>query len=133
MLAKLFGEAVGAAKSPPTAMPRCCPLKARPLIPADGPNSIGVGAFVQVTPRLSERNTLASLPPVPNQARWPWSVVRHSPLAANAKAPGASGICSPVMCQLIPPSCVAITRKCTPSGGSETASPSLWLKKLMQS
>ena len=38
VFAKLFGEAVGAAKSPPTAMPRCWPLKASPSIPADGPN-----------------------------------------------------------------------------------------------
>ena len=109
--AKLSGDAVGAAKSPPTAIPRCCPLKARPLIPAVGPNSMGVGATVQVTPRSSERKTRAAAPPLPNHARWPWSVVRHSPLAAKAASPGAAGICRPVMCQLIPPSFVAITRK----------------------
>jgi len=42
-----------------------------PLTPALGPVSIDVGDFVHVVPRSFERKMLASLPPLPNQARCP--------------------------------------------------------------
>jgi len=96
-----------------------------------GTDPSGVCETVQLTPPSSERKTRPAV--VPNHARPPW-LVMHSPLAAKAASPGrAAGICRPVTCQCRPPSSVASTRKCWPSGGSDTSRPRLSLKNVMQS
>src|SRR3954447_15709896 len=124
VIATAFGDAVGAVKSPPTAMPCLASWKAMPLIPEVGPLGIGVAVTCHVLPPSFELKTRACAPPPePNHARWPW-LVRHSPLAAKAASPGRAGgmpACDAI-CQVIPPSFVEMRRN-LPLTGSETTRP----------
>src|SRR3954464_7199269 len=108
VIATAFGDAVGAVKSPPTAMPCLSSRKARPLIPEVGPLGIGVTLACHVLPPSFELKTRdCALPPEPNQAWWP-GLVRLSPLAAKPASPGRAGgipACE-TSCQLAPPSFV---------------------------
>src|SRR5206468_10346963 len=72
VLAKLFGDAAGRLKSPPTASPWRWLLNASAKMPALGPLFIGVALTVQVRPRLRDVNTRACAPPDPSQAVRPW-------------------------------------------------------------
>src|SRR3954451_8735413 len=127
-------SAVGAAKSPPTAMPRCGLANAMPKMPAEAPRTTGVVSTPQVRPPSREWKTRdPSGPPLPNHASWP-RVVRHSPLAANpnslARAGGMpSGDCT---VQCAPPLDVRRIRN-FPSTGSGSTRPWRGSKKPMQS
>jgi hypothetical protein len=59
----------------------------------------------------------------------------HWPLAAKANSPGSAGgiPAGSTTFQVCPPSVVLMTRNFRPSGGSERASPTYLLKKVMQS
>src|SRR5215213_4003052 len=69
VIANASGEAVGARKSPPTAMPCFWSRNASAKTPAEGLLGIGVVATSHVWPRSSERKTRdCAPPPVANQA-----------------------------------------------------------------
>src|SRR3954470_15992813 len=134
VIATALGDAVAAAKSPPTAMPCLASWKAMPLIPEVGPLGIGVVVTCHVLPPSFELKTRdCAPPPEPNQASWP-CVVRHSPLAAKPASPGrAGGIPAwETSCQLAPPSLVEMIWN-LPFVGSDTARPCFGLKNDMQS
>src|SRR5262245_7333132 len=107
--------------------PFCESLKAIEKLPVEAsPQIIGVSATSQVFPRLVDRKTRATLPPVAIQTLLRPSTVMQVPLAANAPSPSlAAGIfISRGSFQVAPPSVVLImTRR--PSTGSLTAIPLL--------